>query len=80
MDEKTRKTVLIAYQERKQEEIQHPFIQEKVKIGLIPHLQAQLLTRPPPRRPRRLPGISLEVTPMRAKLERSIPHDDTRHL
>ena len=45
MDEKTRKTVLIAYQERKQEEIQHPFIQEKVKIGLIPHLQAQLLAR-----------------------------------
>ena len=45
MDEKTRKTVLIAYQERKQEEIQHPFIQEKVKIGLIPYLQAQLLAR-----------------------------------
>lgn len=40
-----RKTVLIAYQERKREELQHVFIGEKVAIGLFPYLQAQLLAR-----------------------------------
>jgi CRISPR-associated protein Cas1 len=45
MDNDTRKTVLVAWQERKQEEIMHPFIGEKIKIGLIPHVQAQLFAR-----------------------------------
>jgi CRISP-associated protein Cas1 len=45
MDDATRKEVLTAYQKRKQEEIQHPFLQEKVKFGLVPHLQAMLLAR-----------------------------------
>jgi CRISPR-associated protein Cas1 len=45
MDEETRKTVLVAYQKRKQEEIGHPFLQEKVAYGLIPHVQAMLLAR-----------------------------------
>lgn len=40
-----RKTVLAAYQERKREEIIHPFLEEKVAIGLLPHIQAQLLAR-----------------------------------
>ena len=40
-----RKVVLEAYQKRKQEEILHPFIEEKIAIGLIPHVQAQLLSR-----------------------------------
>lgn len=40
-----RKTVLVAYQERKREELQHVFIGEKVAIGLFPYLQAQLLAR-----------------------------------
>lgn len=40
-----RKTVLIAYQERKREELVHPFIGEKVPIGLLSYLQAQLLAR-----------------------------------
>lgn len=40
-----RKTVLIAYQERKREELVQPFIGEKVPIGLLPYLQAQLLAR-----------------------------------
>jgi CRISP-associated protein Cas1 len=40
-----RKAVLIAYQERKQEEIMHPYLEEKVKIGLLPHCQAMLLAR-----------------------------------
>lgn len=45
MKEATRKTVLAAYQERKQGEIMHPFLQEKVTFGLVPHLQARLLAR-----------------------------------
>ncbi|MFA5879632.1 MAG: type I-C CRISPR-associated endonuclease Cas1c [Candidatus Margulisiibacteriota bacterium] len=45
MNEETRKTVLINYQKRKQEEIFHPFIQEKIKIGLLFHVQALLLAR-----------------------------------
>jgi CRISPR-associated protein Cas1 len=45
MNDKTRKTVLVAYQKRKQEEIRHPFLGEKVAIGLLPHCQAMLLAR-----------------------------------
>jgi len=45
MDDDTRKIVLVAYQKRKQEEILHPFIKEKVTIGLLPHLQAMLMAR-----------------------------------
>jgi CRISPR-associated protein Cas1 len=41
----SRKTVLKAYQKRKQEELLHPFLEEKITIGLIPHIQAQLLAR-----------------------------------
>lgn len=45
MDDKTRKELLVAYQKRKQEEIQHPFLGEKVPVGLLPHCQAMLLAR-----------------------------------
>jgi CRISPR-associated protein Cas1 len=45
MDDATRKEVLVAYQKRKQEEILHPFLQEKVAFGLTPHVQAMLLAR-----------------------------------
>lgn len=45
MDKETRKTVLVAWQERKQEEIRHPFINERIKIGLIPYVQALLFAR-----------------------------------
>ncbi|MEW5721018.1 MAG: CRISPR-associated endonuclease Cas1, partial [Chloroflexota bacterium] len=45
MDDETRKTVLTAYQERKREEIVHPFIGEKIAYGLLPHVQAKLLAR-----------------------------------
>ena len=34
MNDETRKTLLVAYQERKQEEIMHPFLDEKVTIGI----------------------------------------------
>jgi CRISPR-associated protein Cas1 len=45
MDDATRKMVIRTYQERKQEEITHPFIGEKVHLGLIPYIQATLLAR-----------------------------------
>ena len=45
MHDDTRKIVLTAWQDRKQEEIVHPYIQERVPIGLIPHIQAMLLAR-----------------------------------
>lgn len=45
MDDATRKAVLIAYQKRKDEEILHPFLKEKVTLGLLPHVQARLLAR-----------------------------------
>ncbi|HSN87840.1 MAG TPA: type I-C CRISPR-associated endonuclease Cas1c [Thermoanaerobaculia bacterium] len=45
VDDDTRKTVLGAYQKRKQEEIVHPFLGEKTTVGLLPHLQAALLAR-----------------------------------
>ena len=40
-----RKTVVVAYQKRKQEEFLHPMLNEKVAVGLIPHVQARLLAR-----------------------------------
>jgi len=45
MDDETRKTVIAAWQKRKQEEIVHPFLEEKVQVGLIPYIQALLLAR-----------------------------------
>jgi len=45
MDDDTRKTVLITYQKRKQDEIMHPFLKEKVTIGLLFHVQALLMAR-----------------------------------
>jgi len=45
MDDETRKTVLVAWQKRKQEEITHLFLQEKISVGLLAHVQAQLLAR-----------------------------------
>ena len=40
-----RKALLVAYQERKQDEIMHPYFEEQVPIGLLPHCQAMLLAR-----------------------------------
>lgn len=39
------KTVLIAYQERKQETTSHPLLAESLPFGLLPHVQARLLSR-----------------------------------
>ncbi len=45
MNDNTRKALLVAYQKRKDEEILHPFLKEKVTVGLLPHIQAGLLAR-----------------------------------
>ena len=45
MKEATRKTILQTWQKKKQEMIQHAFLDERVPIGLLPHLQALLLAR-----------------------------------
>jgi CRISPR-associated protein Cas1 len=45
LTEEGRKTVLVAYQERKRDEIHHPFLEEKVTVGLLWFAQAQLLAR-----------------------------------
>lgn len=41
----SRKTVLTAWQERKQTELVHPFLNEKITLGYLPHLQARLFAR-----------------------------------
>ena len=43
--EEARKVVLVAYQERKREDLQHAFLGDKIDVGLAPYVQAQLLAR-----------------------------------
>lgn len=45
MNDATRRTVLKAYQERKRDELQHPFLKEKLQLGMVPFTQALLLAR-----------------------------------
>jgi CRISPR-associated protein Cas1 len=45
MSDKARKTLLVAYQKRKQEEVVHPFLEEKMTWGLFFHIQALLFAR-----------------------------------
>jgi CRISP-associated protein Cas1 len=45
MNDDTRKNILVAYQQRKQEELTHPYIKEKIKIGLLCYIQSLLLAR-----------------------------------
>jgi CRISPR-associated protein Cas1 len=45
LKEKARKGVLVAWQERKQDDLIHPFLQEKISLGLLAHVQARLLAR-----------------------------------
>ncbi len=40
-----RKQVIVAYQKRKQDEVQHPVLGRTVPFGLVPHVQARLLAR-----------------------------------
>lgn len=43
--DKPRRTVLAAYQKRKQDSLIHPYLEERVSLGLVVHLQARLLAR-----------------------------------
>ena len=45
MDDSARKTLLVAYQNRKQEEIRHPFLEETMPVGLLLYAQALLMAR-----------------------------------
>lgn len=45
MTDETRKKVLVAWQERKKEIIVHPFLKERIPFGLVPYVQALLLSR-----------------------------------
>lgn len=40
-----RRTVLTAYQKRKQDTLTHPYLRETTSVGLLVHLQARLLSR-----------------------------------
>ena len=45
LTENGRKTFLTAWQNRKKEIVTHPFLNEKIPVGLIPYAQAMLLAR-----------------------------------
>lgn len=45
LKDEPRKQVLAAWQKRKQDEITHPFLNEKTTVGFLVHLQARLLAR-----------------------------------
>ena len=45
MTDSERKTILTAWQSRKKETITHPYLNEKVSIGLLPYIQSMLLAR-----------------------------------
>lgn len=45
MTDAGRKTILSAWQNRKKEQITHPYLGEKVSIGLLPYIQSMLLAR-----------------------------------
>jgi len=45
LKEEPRKTLLAAWQDRKQDTLMHPWFEETVPVGLLPWLQAQVLAR-----------------------------------
>jgi CRISPR-associated protein Cas1 len=45
LTDEARKSVLVAWQERKRDELRHPFFDETIPLGLVAHAQAQLLAR-----------------------------------
>ena len=45
LSDKGRRTVITAWQERKQEEVMHPLIESKIPIGLLPFIQARFMAR-----------------------------------
>lgn len=45
MKDETRKKILAAWQKKKQEQLTHPFLKEKITWGLVPYVQSLLLSR-----------------------------------
>ena len=45
MTENCRNLIIKSWQDRKKEEIMHPYLKEKIPIGLLPYAQAMLLAR-----------------------------------
>jgi len=45
LEGEARRAVVVAYQERKQEELTHPLLAQPVALGLLPLIQARLLAR-----------------------------------
>ena len=45
MTDSGRKTIISAWQSRKKEQITHPYLNEKVCLGLLPYIQSMLLAR-----------------------------------
>ena len=45
MTDNARKTLLSAWQSRKKEIIVHPYLNEKVSVGLLPYIQAMMMAR-----------------------------------
>jgi CRISPR-associated protein Cas1 len=45
LKDEARKAFLTAYQERKKESLKHPYLDENIELGLLPHAQALLLAR-----------------------------------
>lgn len=45
MNDNARKAFIAAWQRKKNEVINHPFLEEKIEWGLVPHVQALLLAR-----------------------------------
>lgn len=45
LNEEGRRLVIMAYQRRKEETLQHRVLRQKLPLGLVPHVQARLLAR-----------------------------------
>jgi len=45
LNEEGRRLVVAAYQKRKEDEIQHRVLKQKLPVGLLPHVQGRLLAR-----------------------------------
>ena len=45
LNDEGRKNVLVAYQRRKEEDVHHRILDQKLPVGLVPHIQARLLAR-----------------------------------
>lgn len=45
LNEKGRKKVLTRWQEKKRSEIMHPYLKQKIKLGLLPYVQSMLLAK-----------------------------------